>query len=351
MAIFHLTHRTVGRSTHAAGTAGAHIGYITRATACRAVIADHIPEVAPGSKGGEARAWLDAQELADRKNARVIDKLEIALPIELDQAQRIELVRAFVQELAGGRAVPFFAAFHDKAGTKDEANPHAHVVIRDRNPATGKGRVIGMSEKGSTERAREIWEQVCNEALRDARHSARVDRRSLIDQGITDRKSPGHEGPQARKIEAKGKPSDKLTRIRAAQKAPPKLHSALVRAAEREREAGWHARATPTPETATARAEGLLIERLRRMAERIWADQRDKQDARRTLRQKVAGQIGSRVFPDAITRHVEDISTIVFRRKPKQLIPLRDPVTASSGSQHMAQPHQQDQRSKFRPSF
>lgn len=351
MAIYHLTHRTVGRSTHAAGTAGAHVGYITRATACRAVIAEYIPEAAPGSKGGAARAWLDAQELADRKNARVIDKLEIALPIELDQAQRVELVRAFVQELAGGRAVPFFAAFHDKAGTKDEANPHAHVVIRDRDPATGKGRVIGMSEKGSTERAREIWEQVCNEALRDAGHSVRVDRRSLVDQGITDRAPQGHEGPQPRQIEAKGKSSGKLGRIREARKAPPKLHSALVRAAEREREAGCYVRATPAPEAATARAEALLIDRLRRMAERIWMDQRDKQAARRALRQKVAGQVGSRVFPDAITRHVEDISTIVFRRKPKQRMPLRDPVAASSGSQHIAQRQQPDQRSKFRLSF
>lgn len=351
MAIYHLSHRTVGRTTHAAGTAGAHVGYITRATACRAVIARHIPEAAPGSKGGAARAWLDAQELADRKNARVIDKLEIALPIELDQAQRVELVRAFVQELAGGRAVPFFAAFHDKAGTKDEANPHAHVVIRDRDPATGKGRVIGMSEKGSTERAREIWEQVCNEALRDASHSARVDRRSLIDQGITDRAPQGHEGPQPRQIEAKGKPSGKLGRIREARKAPPKLHSALVRAAEREREAGWYVRATPTPEAATARTEALLIDKLRRMAERIWSDQRDRQAAKRTFRQKLAGLVGSRVFSDAVTRHFEDISTIVFRRQPKQPMPLRASVTASSGSQHMAQQHQPEQPSKFRLSF
>ena len=198
MAIFHLSHKTIGRTTHAPGTAGAHIGYITRASACRAVIAEHIPTAEPGSKGGAARAWLDAQEEADRKNARVIDKLEIALPIELDQAQRVELVRAFVLELSDGKSVPFFAAFHDKTGTKDEANPHVHLVIRDRDPATGKGRVIGMSEKGSTERAREIWEQICNEALRDLNHRARIDRRSLVDQGITDRKSPGHEGPIGR---------------------------------------------------------------------------------------------------------------------------------------------------------
>lgn len=349
MAIFHLTHRTVGRSTHAAGTAGAHIGYITRATACRAVIAQHIPEAAPGSKGGAARAWLDAQELVDRKNARVIDKLEVALPIELDQRQRVELVRTFVQELAGGRAVPFFAAIHDKTGTKDEANPHAHVVIRDRDPATGKGRVIGMSEKGSTERAREIWEQVCNEALRDAGYSARVDRRSLIDQGITDRKSPGHEGPQARKIEAKDKFSEKLARIREARKAPGKLHSALERAVERESEAEAYLRTETTSDASRARAE-RIIAAMRKKAEVIWQAQRDRMAAAKALRAEASRALGSRVLPETVTQHLKDVVTIVLRHR-KQPMPLRDPVTASSGSQHMAQPHQPDQRSKFRPSF
>lgn len=86
------------------------------------------------------------------------------------------------------------------------------------------------------------------------------------------------------------------------------------------------------------------------MAERIWSDQRSKQAAMRTFRQKVAGQVGFRVLPDAIARHVEDISTIVFRRKGKQLMPLRD-IATSSGSQQMAEQHQPDQRPKFRPSF
>lgn len=349
MAIYHLTHRKVGRSTHAAGTAGAHIGYITRATACRAVIAQYIPEATPGSKGGAARAWLDAQELADRKNARVIDKLEIALPIELDQAQRVELVRAFVQELAGGRALPFFVAFHDKAGTKDEANPHAHVVIRDRDPVTGKGRVIGMSENGSTERAREIWEQVCNEALRDLGHSTRVDRRSLIDQGITDRKPPGHEGPQARQIKAKGRHSDKLARIRQARKAPGKLHSALERAAERESEAGAYLRAETASDASRGRAE-RVIAAMRKKAEVIWQAHRNRTAAAKALRIEANRALGTRVLPEAVTQHLKDVAAIMFRQ-PKRPMLLRDPVVASSGSQQMAEPRQPDQRSKFRPSF
>ena len=62
---------------------------------------------------------------------------------------------------------------------------------------------------------------------------------------ITDRKSPGHQGPQVRQIEAKGKPSEKLDRIREAQKAPGRpeqIHSARERAAERAREAKWELR-------------------------------------------------------------------------------------------------------------
>ena len=259
MAIYHLTHRTVGRSTHAAGTAGAHLCYITRASACRAVIADHIPTAAPGSKGGAARAWMDAAEASDRKNARVVDKLEIALPLELDEVERVALVRRFVRELAGGQDVPFFAALHDKTGTKDEANPHAHVVIRDRDPETGKGRVIGMSEKGSTDRAREIWEQVCNDALAQAGSAARIDRRSLKAQGI-DRAPQGHEGPQARQIAAKGKPSDKLGRIQSAPGHDPALSAPDRRreahlAAQRDREARMARRAAERAAEALRRQE------------------------------------------------------------------------------------------------
>ena len=135
MAIYHLKHASVGRSTHAAGTAGAHVSYITRTGACREVIGADMPVPAAGERGGEARAWLDRQEEADRKNARVIDKVTIALPRELDAVQRVELVRAFAAEVTQGR-VAWLAAVHDQG--KDADNPHAHVVLRDRDLQTGK---------------------------------------------------------------------------------------------------------------------------------------------------------------------------------------------------------------------
>jgi hypothetical protein len=63
-----------------------------------------------------------------------------------------------------GRAA-WLAAIHDKG--KDAHNPHAHLVIRDRDIKTGK-RVFEFSEKGSTTRARQIWQECVNEALERA---------------------------------------------------------------------------------------------------------------------------------------------------------------------------------------
>ena len=145
MAIYSLNHSAVGKTTHAAGTAGAHVHYITRRSAARLVLGEHMP-----TGRDAARAWIDHHEVTGRKDGRVIDKLMVALPIEFDGVQRAELVREFMQEFGGGR-VSWLAGIHDKG--RDEQNPHAHILIRDKDHETGK-RVFGTSGKGSTERIR-----------------------------------------------------------------------------------------------------------------------------------------------------------------------------------------------------
>lgn len=198
VAIYSLHHSSVGRSTHAPGTAGAHVGYITRAGSQAEVIAERMPLAALGRSGGQARAWLDEQEAGDRKNGRVIDKVMVAIPRELSAEQQLDLVRGFAEEVTLGRA-PWLAAVH----RDHPENPHAHIVIRDKDPETGK-RVAGLSEKGSTDRLREAWERHANLALERAGQEARIDRRSLKDQGV-DREPTIHVGPQANAIERQGK--------------------------------------------------------------------------------------------------------------------------------------------------
>ena len=72
MAIYKVNVSSIGRSTHAAGTAGAHVGYITRSSAAVAIMAERMPIARPGSRGGKARRWLDEQEAGDRKNGALL---------------------------------------------------------------------------------------------------------------------------------------------------------------------------------------------------------------------------------------------------------------------------------------
>lgn len=191
MAIYSLHHSPIGKSTQAqAYTAAAHIKYITRARALSRVTGARIP-----TGPVEAMRFLREAEDGDRKNARVIDKIMLALPRELNATQRVQLVRAYAEAITGGRA-SWLAAFHEKG--KDAQNPHCHLVIRDRDFESGR-RVFGMSEKGSTERLRVLWEKCANLALERAKCQARIDHRTLEAQGIA-REPTIHEGVRGRRM-------------------------------------------------------------------------------------------------------------------------------------------------------
>jgi hypothetical protein len=202
MAIYSLNLKSIGRSTHAAGTAGAHLRYIARPDARPELLAHQMP-----TEPAQARTWMNQAEQTDRVNARVIDKVRIALPRELTPEQRIQLVQDFARDLTDNR-VPWFAAIH--AAGKDAHNPHCHLVIRDRDIETGK-RVLRLSdskrdrakagmEPSAAEWVRAKWEAQANQALERAGHEARIDRRSLEAQGI-EREPTIHIGPQAQHVE------------------------------------------------------------------------------------------------------------------------------------------------------
>lgn len=179
MAIYSLHHSSIGKSKQIQPyTAGAHISYISRKSAASRFESGRMP-IEP------RRAAADISNNEDhlRKNARVADKILLALPRELTADQRAALVRDFAETVTDGRA-GWFAAFHDKG--KDVHNPHCHLLVCDRDTETGK-RVFGTSEKGSTERLRILWEQKANAALARASRPERIDRRTLEAQGVTRR--------------------------------------------------------------------------------------------------------------------------------------------------------------------
>lgn len=202
MAIYSCNLSSVGRTTHAAGTAGCHLAYVGREGADAHLEAHCIP-LDPTA----ARAWMDREEVHDRANARLIDKVRVAIPRELNRDQRADLVRNFVRGITRDR-VPWLFGIHQDG--KDEHNPHAHIVLRDRDIETGR-RVLLLSssakdreklglEPKAVEWIRERWEHHANAALERAGVEARIDRRTLEAQGI-DREPMLHLGPRAQHIE------------------------------------------------------------------------------------------------------------------------------------------------------
>ena len=203
MAIYSLNVATVGKSTHAPGTAGAHLRYIAREDAASHVEAAHMPD-----DPQQARTWMDGYERDARKNARLMNKVRLALPRELTHEQNVALARSFVADLTGGR-IPSFIAVHDQG--KDAANPHAHIVLIDRDMSSGK-RVLMLSDsprdrkkaglpENGVEWIRTKWEHHANGALERDGHDARIDRRTLDAQNI-ERDPQIHIGPRAQHIDS-----------------------------------------------------------------------------------------------------------------------------------------------------
>lgn len=182
MAIYSCNHKSVGRKTHRAGTASAHVRYIARSGANPVLLSSHIP-----ANSNEASTWLYREEQKDRKNARVIDKIMVAIPRELNQAQRQKLINDYVAGITQNR-IPWLVAIHQTG--HDVHNPHAHIVLRDRDIKTGKRymrlsdsrrdwRKTGRGQDTPTDWLRERWQHYANTALKHAGHKARIDRRTL----------------------------------------------------------------------------------------------------------------------------------------------------------------------------
>jgi len=156
----------------------------------------------------------------ERSNGAVYREHEIALPGELDAGQKRELVHQLIQEFAGD--APYLAALHGSKSSSIEGleNDHLHLITSDRVP-DGIERTAELFHKRPNALHPELggvrkrsggktpWQlgaelvqvkkrsaELQNEALMKAGIEARVDHRSLKQQGIS-RQPERHQG-QAR---------------------------------------------------------------------------------------------------------------------------------------------------------
>lgn len=179
-------------------------------------------------------AYWDAADLYERANGRLYRSLEYALPIEPDSDVRQELATSFAEELTNEEQLPYTLAIHAGKGH----NPHCHLLISERRndgvnrPAElwfrrhnstapqqgGAKKTASMVTKGWLYNARERWSALANRVLQAAGVDARIDHRTLAEQGID--RIPGiHLGPNVAEMTRKRIPTDRADQARAIRQA------------------------------------------------------------------------------------------------------------------------------------
>ena len=199
MASYHLAVKTVKRSAGRSATAAAAYrsaaviycereGRLHDYRAKQGVAETFIvaPDGAPAWAGDRAGLWNAAEAAEVRRNAVTAREWELALPAELSDAGRREIVQGFARALVERYGVAADVAIHAPHREGDQRNHHAHVLTTTRAlGASGFGaktRVLDVAQTGGPEIAgmREVWAELQNRAFeRAGLEEVRVDARSL----------------------------------------------------------------------------------------------------------------------------------------------------------------------------
>lgn len=299
MAVYHFSARTVSRSAGRSSTAAAayraaarivdeRTGEIHDYTRKGGVV-DSLVVLPHGGTMNRAELWNKVEVHHKRGDATVAREFVVALPAELDAAQRQELARTYARELADRYGVAVDLNVHAPGKDGDHRNHHAHILMSA--CYCGPTGVLGKKAveldpihcqrqklPNVVEVERERWEQHANRALEKAGQDARIDHRSLEAQGIYDRAPTVHLGPDATAIKRRGGVStiEQRAKEQAAEfMAEMQAQVALQRAAEKDlaeleaqlAQAQWEAR----PVSERLAEVRLLQERLLQERRELWA--------------------------------------------------------------------------------
>ncbi len=202
MAIYHLAVKSVSRSTGRSAVAAAayRVGErlenerdgLVHDYTKRGGVEDTFTVVPEGAEWARDRSalWNAAEAAEKRKDAKVAREYELALPAELDRAQRRELVRGFAEDIRDRYGVAVDVAIHAPHDHGDDRNHHAHVMTTTRvvgpEGLGAKTRQLDVSSTASVEieAVRVSWAARVNDALELAQVAERVDHRSYARQGV-----------------------------------------------------------------------------------------------------------------------------------------------------------------------
>ncbi|HWZ53069.1 MAG TPA: MobA/MobL family protein [Granulicella sp.] len=148
----------------------------------------------------DPRAFWVAADAHERANGRSYTELQIALPRELDKAQRIELAREAAREFMGDRFA-YTLALHTPLAKDNIEQPHLHLMFSERaiDVATRALPEEQFFKRNGAKKDRETWHnrdkpeeirtrwcEMMNRAMEREGIELRVDPRSWADQGRED---------------------------------------------------------------------------------------------------------------------------------------------------------------------
>lgn len=191
---------------------GANADYTKKAVAYSEIIT---PDNSPAPDRSEL--WNRAEKAEKRKDATVAREIEIALPVELTPTERQALAREMAQTIARAENCVVDMCIHENPG-----NPHAHFLTPTRqgpelgpkinatvSKAEREKRGLTTTPEQDLERLRATIADQINNALAAAGVDARVDHRSLADQGRRDEAPTIHLGAAAAAQERQGIKTDR----------------------------------------------------------------------------------------------------------------------------------------------
>jgi MobA/MobL family len=219
MAIYHLSVKTVSRGKGQSAVAKAaynsrenirdeRTGEVKNYTRRAGLLFSGIfaPKDAPEWATDRAAVWNAVERREDeskrRAAAQLAREITIALPHELTDKQRQQLVTDFVREQFMRRGMIADVSIHAPATKGDQRNHHAHILLtmREIGPEGFGEKQREWNSREQMTKWRDAWERLQNRYLERYGHTSRVDQRSLEAQGI-EREPTTHLGPQAHAME------------------------------------------------------------------------------------------------------------------------------------------------------
>lgn len=145
-----------------------------------------LPQGAPERLTDRAVLWNEVEAGEKRKDAQLAREVEFAIPREMNQAQGVQLARDFVENQFVKRGMVADLNVHWDIGKDGQPKPHAHVMLsmREMKPEGFGQKVREWNGTPLLKEWREAWESHVNERLAELDIDARIDHRTLAEQGI-----------------------------------------------------------------------------------------------------------------------------------------------------------------------